>query len=124
VKTVTSIWVSWHAPPRSRRYAPLSGAAKYPAGARPSKCIIVISLFAEDHSVKELYGGTYMGELVTSSIRDEAIGSVRLGIRLRTPTLARVRPGPRGFQIRETQGLANDARMLRLAWVNDVRTIV
>jgi hypothetical protein len=27
--------------PVSRRYAPLSGAAKYPAGARPSKCIII-----------------------------------------------------------------------------------
>jgi hypothetical protein len=33
---------SWHVPPRSRRYAPLSGAAKYPAGASPSKCIIII----------------------------------------------------------------------------------
>jgi hypothetical protein len=33
---------TWHAPPRRRRYAPLSGAAKYPAGARPSKCIIII----------------------------------------------------------------------------------
>jgi hypothetical protein len=32
---------TWHAPPRSRRYAPLSDAAKYPAGARPSKCIII-----------------------------------------------------------------------------------
>jgi hypothetical protein len=32
---------TWHAPPRSRRYAPLSGAAKYPVGARPSKCIIL-----------------------------------------------------------------------------------
>jgi hypothetical protein len=33
---------TWRVPPRSRRYAPLSGAAKYPAGARPSKCIISI----------------------------------------------------------------------------------
>jgi hypothetical protein len=40
-----SSWVSWHAPPRSRHYAPLSDAAKYPAGARPSKCIIIISPF-------------------------------------------------------------------------------
>jgi hypothetical protein len=30
-----------HAPPRSRPSGPLSGAAKHPAGARPSKCIIV-----------------------------------------------------------------------------------
>jgi hypothetical protein len=29
---------TWHAPPRSRPSKPLSGAAKYPAGARPSKC--------------------------------------------------------------------------------------
>jgi hypothetical protein len=28
----------WHALNRSRPYGPLSGAAKYPAGARPSKC--------------------------------------------------------------------------------------
>jgi hypothetical protein len=34
---------TWHAPPRSRRYTPLSGAARYPAGARPSKCIIIIN---------------------------------------------------------------------------------
>jgi elongation factor 1-alpha len=33
---------TWHAPPRSRPPGPLSGAAKYPAGARPSKCIIII----------------------------------------------------------------------------------
>jgi hypothetical protein len=36
---------TWHAPPRSRRYAPLSDAAKYPAGARPSKCIYLFILF-------------------------------------------------------------------------------
>jgi hypothetical protein len=38
---------TWHAPPRRRRYAPLSGAAKYPARARPSKCIIIIG---ENHA--------------------------------------------------------------------------
>jgi hypothetical protein len=27
---------------RPRPYGPLSGAAKYPAGARPSKCIIIM----------------------------------------------------------------------------------
>jgi hypothetical protein len=32
----------WQAPNRSRRYAPLADVAKYPAGARPSKCIIII----------------------------------------------------------------------------------
>jgi hypothetical protein len=30
--------------PDCRRYAPLSGEAKYPAGARPSKCIIIVML--------------------------------------------------------------------------------
>jgi hypothetical protein len=30
---------------RSRRYAPLSGAVKYPAGARPSKCYYIIILY-------------------------------------------------------------------------------
>jgi hypothetical protein len=39
---LTGLLGTWSAPPRSRRYAPLSGAAKYPAGARPSKCIIII----------------------------------------------------------------------------------
>jgi hypothetical protein len=29
---------TWHAPTRRGPYGPLSGAAKYPAGARPSKC--------------------------------------------------------------------------------------
>jgi hypothetical protein len=33
---------TWHAPPHSRPSGPLSSAAKYPAGARPSKCIIII----------------------------------------------------------------------------------
>jgi hypothetical protein len=32
----------WQAPTRSRRYAPLADVAKYPAEARPSKCIIII----------------------------------------------------------------------------------
>jgi hypothetical protein len=31
---------TWQAPSRIRRYAPLSGVAKYPAGARPSKCYL------------------------------------------------------------------------------------
>jgi hypothetical protein len=32
----------WHALTRSRPSGPLSGTAKYPAGARPSKCIIIV----------------------------------------------------------------------------------
>jgi hypothetical protein len=35
---VTRLLGTWHAPPPSRPYGPLSGAAKYPAGSRPSKC--------------------------------------------------------------------------------------
>jgi hypothetical protein len=31
------------------RYGPLSGAAKYPAGARPSKCIIIIIIITYLH---------------------------------------------------------------------------
>jgi hypothetical protein len=41
VTTVTRLG-TWHAPQRSRPSGPLSGAAKYPAGARPSKWYYVI----------------------------------------------------------------------------------
>jgi hypothetical protein len=43
---------SWLAPPRSRPYGPLSGAAKYPAGATPSKCIIIIIIIITSESVR------------------------------------------------------------------------
>jgi hypothetical protein len=37
------------APPRYPAYVPLSGAAKHPAGARPSKCIIIFGEIWNDH---------------------------------------------------------------------------
>jgi hypothetical protein len=43
-------------PPRSRPYGPLSGAAKYPAGARPSKYIIIIPIRAANFSDHRLRG--------------------------------------------------------------------
>jgi hypothetical protein len=45
-------------PPRSRRSAPLSGAAKHPAGARPSKCIIIIIIIITIDLVGLSFGAT------------------------------------------------------------------
>jgi hypothetical protein len=40
---------TWLAPnPDQWPYGPLSGAAEYPAGARPCKCIIIIPVFYRD----------------------------------------------------------------------------
>jgi hypothetical protein len=43
----------WLHSPVWRRSAPLSGAAKYPAGARPSKCIIIIFVLMADQLLSD-----------------------------------------------------------------------
>jgi hypothetical protein len=73
---------TWHAPPRSRRYAPLSGAAKYPAGARPSKGIIIEDLVRECRNSHGLCG--VMGEWEARRLAMEGLVGIYPGMYTRS----------------------------------------
>jgi hypothetical protein len=71
--------VQWHSvitvtlglgctPPYTRRPGPLSGAAKHPAGARPSKCIILISTKPLFSSHGPIYDSSNLSERIARPV--------------------------------------------------------